>query len=917
MPTRTAHDVTHFRHCGRLKSMATDQGDMYLTTGISGRYPSGSLSVTPLTSNGTDDEGFNQCFWLYSDWGATSSGIASNLGEVTWDGDTYIGSTIPGNPLSSGFSYQNLYYDSPATSGGTLYVRTGTNAFHTGSGASTCEEFNVVAAASGGFIIYVRGTDLCITAGSSASDTLGAQNVTPSLVTYAAKKNQHWTLAEINELAGVFQLAPALQPEFAILSPGQSTADNSILGLGAYDARDLSSTWSIFFRSYQSYDDNVWRCESYPNTSATGLTADASYWAAPSDPTPPCSLYQRHNMAVSEMLYARYSRSMYAAYLSLDTPQGLYTTKQYTIDRTSTAISSQLGDQKLDSLVWGQDALQYMTSDAYPQYWYRFPRNLFKRSLPQPYDVKIWIYDHDTSSGRYISSMDQIDPTHHIELHPRFICPAGAYVVSLRLAHEDADDWEVLLSPENSAVWDGLAKAPFATPGVGIAWAPNAFVDSRDEDNYVHLDAGFDFPYGLWDQSVWDLNNDTNGPLRVSVTVSAFSYDNGSQGQDYLMPWRPYQGLSSTAEFLIADQYVPWIYALHIDDTSLVMKWAGNDYANVRKDSDVMRMRHLIVQWTDGDGTHNEELLLDTYDCPVQRPQGVRQVRVPLEALDADVVIAIVASIASGGTVKLTSHDIRLVTQYGVAPIQLVSQPLGITMELGAISYTTSATATRYWTTFPSPSATQPLTHAYARTMTERGPRLVEIPTQATSSSSRMAIWADGGYLNAHEGPRHALLFARFSPSSSNPNTLCYSTSIDSLVITNPVSSFGWQTSDGRLHLILLDGNLSFSYARQRDISSAIRRGGTRYMAASSGTEVPSLKFSGTIYRGQRGSTSTSDVVIHDSIDDIYRIPDDEPVAFRTSYGTTYQVIITSIDSPRSVSGLAQVSISMLEVEGS
>lgn len=916
MPTRTAHDVTHFRHCGRLKSMATDQGDMFLTTGISGRYPSGSLSVTPLTSNGTDDDGFNQCFWLYSDWGATASGIAWNLGEVTWDGDTYIGATIPGNPFNSSFSYQNLYYDLPVTSGGTLYVRTDTNGFRNIHGGSTCEEFDVVAAASGGFIIYARGTDLCITAGSSASDTLGSQNVTPYLVTYAAKKNQHWALAEINELAGVFQLAPALQPAFAILSPGQSTADNSLLGLGAYDTRDMSSTWSIFFRSSKSYDDDIWRCESYPNVSLTGLTDDASYWAAPSDPTPPCSLYQRHNLFISDMLYARYSRSMYASDLSLNTPQGQYTTKQYTIGNTSNAISSQLGDQKLDSLVWGQAASSYMTSDWYPQYWYRIPRNIFKSSLPQPYDVRIWMYDHDTSSGRYISSLDQIDPTHHIELHPRFICPSGAYVVSLRLAHEDADDWEVILSPENSAVWDGLAKAPFATPNVGTAWAPNAFAASRGEDDYVHLDAGFDFPDGLWDYSVWGTVNDTHGPLRLSVTVSSFSYDNGAQGQDDRMPWRPYQGLSSTAEFRIADQYLPWISAIHIDDTSLVMTWAGNDYASVRQDSDVMRMRHLIVQWTDGDGTHNEDLLLDTYDCPIQNPQGgVRQLRVPLGVLDADVAIAIVASIASGGTVTLTSKsDIRLVTQYGLAPIPIVSWGINVTMEAGAVSYTTSATATRYWTTFPEPSASQPLTHAYARTMTERGPRLVEMPTPATSSSSRMAIWADGGYLNAHEGPRHALVFARLS---SSPNTLYYATSIDSLVITNPVSSLGWRTSDGRLHLILLDGNLRFSYGRQRDISSAIRRGGTRYMAASSGTEVPSLKFSGTIYRGQRGTASTSDVVIHDSIDDIYRIPDDEPVTFRTSYGTTYPVIITAIDSPRNVSGLAQVSISMLELEDS
>lgn len=902
MPTRTAHDVTHFRHCGRLKSMATDQGDMYLTTGVSGSTLSGSVSVEHLTIAGSSDPGFNQAFWLYSDFGATASGIVWNFGVETWDGDTRIAAAIS----VGGNSYSGIGYPDPPSSGDTL----------TTSGGSVGVEYNIVAASGGGFVIYVRNSDLCVTAGTSASDTLGSSIVTPRLITYSGKANQRWALEELDDLAGIYQLAPILGPAFAISSPGQSTSENARLGIGAYDERDVTATWRFPLTS--RYDiDGAWKRISIPIITAPE-SGDSVSWAIPSDPTAPCALYQQHGFGWGSSIDLDYVRTMPTWYASLyDRTTGTYSGRQYEISGTTDVISSQLDDQQLDSLVWGQTISSSLYRENFPQYWYRIPRNIFKSSLPQPYDVRVWMYDHDTSSGRYLSSLDQIDPTHHIELHPRFICPAGAYVVTMRLAMEDdTDGWDVVLSPDNSAVWNGIKRAPFATPGVGIAWVPNAFADSRDEDNYVHLDAGFDFPDGLWDNSVWGLNNDRKGAIRLSVTVRAFSYDNGASGLDTYEPWRPYQGLSSTSEFRIADQYLPWINAVHIDDTSLVMTWAGNNYASVRQDSDVMRMRHLIVQWTDGDGAHNEDLLLDTYDCPIQNPQGgVRQLRVPLGVLDADVAIAIVASIASGGTVKLTSQsDIRLVTQYGLAPIPIVSWGLNVTMEASAISYTTSATATRYTTTFPSPSGVQLLTHAYARTMTERGPRLVEMPTPATSSSSRMAIWADGGYLNAHEGPRHALLFARLTYT---PNTLYYATSIDSLVITNPVSSLGWRTSDGRLHLILLDGNLSFSYARQRDISSAIRRGGTRYVAASSGTEVPSLKFSGTIYRGQRGATSTSDVVIHDSIDDIYRIPDDEPVTFRTSYGTTYPVIITSIDSPRSISGLAQVSISMLEVEGS
>ena len=66
----------------------------------------------------------------------------------------------------------------------------------------------------------------------------------------------------------------------------------------------------------------------------------------------------------------------------------------------------------------------------------------------------------------------------------------------------------------------------------------------------------------------------------------------------------------------------------------------------------------------------------------------------------------------------------------------------------------------------------------------------------------------------------------------------------------------------------------------------------------------------------QNWSTTASEAyALHESIGDLYRIPDDTTVMLRTSYGTTYSVIITSIESPRSQSNLAQVTINMLEVE--
>lgn len=913
MPTRTAHDVTHFRHCGRLKSMATDQGDMFLTAGVSGLTVSGGLTVEPLTSNGIDDEGFNQAWWLYSDWGATTAGVAS-LGAERWGGDTYLGSTIyPG--------CVNIRYDLPASSGDGISVSTNNFNWYDRSPALS-EAFNIVASPDGGFIIYLKDSDLCLTAGSSASDTLGSQNITPKLITYASKANQRWTLEEINEIAGIYQIAPCLGPEFAVSSPGQSTMSNSRLGIGSYDERDVSATWRIRFTSRRATLADPWKFYALPVVSVSGST-EVSSWGTPSDATPPCAIYQQRDVKYADSLSLHYEQKLSLLDVALKTSTGNYGVRQYALDPTADALSSQKDDQSLDSLVWGQTLSSVQSPENYPQFWYRLPRNTWGASLPQPYDIKIWMWDYDTNEGRFISSLEHIPSGHHIKLEPRFLCGAQAYQVTMRLSRDDgSEESSVVLSPGNSAVWSDLSQAPFAIPDVGLAWAPNSFVDHRGPDHYVHLDAGFDFPSGLWYRGIWGTVNDINSPVHLTLTIRSMSYDSGdpyySSGSQNAEPWIPCQGVSSTISTRIDKAISLYISDATIDDENLILTWDSGSYRARRQDTDVVQFDHLDVRWTDSEGMHEADLLLTPYACDVATPQNFldTKLRIPLTALDADVLLSIVAALAAGDSVTMKNGgDWTLLTQYGPVPLRIVSFSPGIpvSMEAGASAYMSSYFDSRYWTTYQEPSASQPITHAYARALTERGPVIVEMPALATDPASRIAIWADGGYLSANENPRHALLFARLS---SSPNTLYYATSVDDLfVITTPTSSLGWRTSDGQLHLIFLDGNLSFSYSRQRDISSAIRRGGTHYLAASAGTEVPSLKFSGTLYRGQRRVSSTSDVIIHDSIDDLYRLPDDQRVAFRTSYGTTYQVIITSIDSPRSISGLANISISMLEVE--
>lgn len=886
---RDADLVSHFRHCGRLKSAATNQGDMYLTGNMSGNLWTGDISVKPLTAD-DDHPGFNQAFWLYSDYLAAGA----DPGTAVWDGDTYIASanyfTTEGSAPGSLY-YHNLY--STMSSGARVYMRLTGNSF-----SPTAEAFNVVGNSDGTFIIYARDQTLCLTAGSSASDTLSSQNVSLYMVEYSGMKNQHWTLEDLDNLTGIYQLAPILNSSFAIASPGQSDSNSARLGIISYDNSDITATWITMFETGDMFSPTINSIPFYYSADGSArVWMDANY----SDEIPKPIFQTRTSASTTwggENIWYRGKLSS----PSLTTLQGSYYGRRYLINLS--ALSTKAGDQQLDSLVWGDTESSSTLATNYPQYWLKLPQNLYDPTLPQPYDIQLWMWDYTDSVERQITSLDEIDPTHDIRLCPRFICDATAYVVTLRIsADDDSSDWSVILSPTNGARWTGLGTAPFATPGVGEAWAPNAFAESVDDDGYVHLGTNFEFPYGLWTTGM------PSGPLRLSVTVRAFAY--GEQLND--IPWLPYQGRSSTSEFRIGKRYLPTLSAPSIDEKNLVLTWGGAEYTSIHSETDIIRIKQANVTWTDP-GTsdvHTENILLDAYDCKVKNNN---KISIPLTALNADVAISVIRALASSETVTLlASSEMYLVSKYGTVPLSLSDMTLG--MKSGSTPRYASHTPYRYWTEYNAIGTNISLVRSYQRVNTERGPRLVEMYVKATDSARRIAVWADGTYFTLNESVRNALLFAK---DLLFQDQLYYSVMIDSQAITNPVASLSWQTSDKVVHIMLLEGNLSFSYGRQRDVSSAIRRGARRYVAASSGTEMPSLKFSGTVYKDQlqNWSTTASEAyALHESIGDLYRIPDDTTVMLRTSYGTTYSVIITSIESPRSQSNLAQVTINMLEVE--
>ena len=146
-------EVAHFRHCALVKSMATNQGDMYLTTGTTSSY-----SLNGLLTCKTSQPAL-QHFWLWTD--------DAHLTGTDYENCGYLGSIF--DPSISPQQWVRHVYTSSDTAGALCIIDI----------LSTYPQFNaserwafICDDTKTAFRIVKPGTQLCITAGSAGSDTI-------------------------------------------------------------------------------------------------------------------------------------------------------------------------------------------------------------------------------------------------------------------------------------------------------------------------------------------------------------------------------------------------------------------------------------------------------------------------------------------------------------------------------------------------------------------------------------------------------------------------------------------------------------------------------------------------------------------------------------------------------------------------
>lgn len=130
------------------------------------------------------------------------------------------------------------------------------------------------------------------------------------------------------------------------------------------------------------------------------------------------------------------------------------------------------------------------------------------------------------------------------------------------------------------------------------------------------------------------------------------------------------------------------------------------------------------------------------------------------------------------------------------------------------------------------------------------------------------------------------------------------------------ITTLMYKTDEGVI-IAAIEGNVSFSYAMERDILTARSVGDNAYRIGALPGGSPSIELSGTLFRGQLASWQSAQqtgVQIVSSIQRLFRISPETTCVLRTAAGSVHLVRIVGISAPRGGRDLAEVTLQLVEV---
>lgn len=885
------HEIAHFRHCARIRSKATNAA-VYLTH----FFGSGSMTATIVCST-YQNSGRNQTFWLWTDRPEdTSAGIIDR---------GYLASIYKHVVGQAAFSMLNYAALASGANIRCAYTLSQPN-FNNVNAA-----WSFVSHGASGFSIRARTHDqaLCLTAGSAPSDTVSSGAVC-TLQQFTGALNQLWTLEDPEQPLNIYNFSPALAHDLCIASPGQSESDHQELGILAQTDDDPSAIWMGVGSSYVSGSSlGSEQRLVYPTSRGGWNQLYSQIYAG----TKFIQTSYRNLATLGGSTIPRNQRSLSSsAGLDMETATGTYVPVQYEMTSGS-AMSSCNKSSALDSpsVDISPYAAAINTSTDWingDQYWIQQPQNFFDPTLPTPQDIHV-AYTLGTQDMGDLGETDELSLLTPIVFRPRFRCDWTDFVCCLKIRYRPRNSsgawgkWERVSVPANGNAAE-LAASPWAIPNGAAAWVPNAFATTIRSDGYREFSQPITVSQSIFAGHADDV-------AQILVSIRAFR-----MGSFDTIPGAPYHGPEAIFSSVVAPRIIVNITGMSMRHEGLALSGSITNAGRTM----TLAIDGLSIQREPSSGTPtSHQIIAEPTSCSIVSESLTSltwESVIPWPKIDANELIA---ALRDPGLMTVDTSDIRVVGQFATKPLGASS----FVPSLPAQSETDQEVISHIG---PHAALITARTAGLKQTVlqpaqTERGSRFIVAPVivQPTNlaGSTSLVIPPVGSDLSHESASSPVLILMSDDPS-------WHIRDIDP-VQENPVSSIIYEDDDDVIHIILMQGNLSYAYARSRDLLSASKIGSRRLSAGATLTEVPSLKFSGTMFSGQLHGVTTqvpsrlpgaSKIRIETSLADIYKIPADTIIAFRTTYGTTYSALISSISSPRDMAALSEIEIGLEEVEG-
>lgn len=718
----------------------------------------------------------------------------------------------------------------------------------------------------------------------ATGDTItAALDGTITLTSWTGADNQRFRImTEYRPLGGCFNTSPQLDPSQCVQSLTTSPMSYALIGASAQ--KTAHAVMSVEFIDQVTSPSNL----------SSSPTADIAYPANRSetlwnrlslyDETDPrrCQFEQdAETTPRRHRFFIPYNggggqplRGVAGRYLSQPWHMNLASPSWY--------LSSYDGEFNLGAF----PTLQPEQSDG-TQAWYMLPQNLYDSTLPSAYDLTCDLIDASDNITRLTQSQSlPVADDAAFRLRPTFVCDAERYVVTVSVRYLTDGVWsdiENVIQPENSNVAT-CSEAPFAKFGGGIAWAPNAFPYVRDGRDGISQDISI--------SNLFDGHDDADA-CQLTLSVTAMRY-----GTFTNLPPVPYEGRTASASYVIGRHTEVTLgdATLDGDGIHIPVTSTGNEITSIHLDS-------LVLASDDVPTTYTHYLAPGGFDAS---PVGA-ELLVPFTALkliDDDLMSSSSATLIVSGEVR-TSYAAIEFEDYGT-----------ITSSLG--SYTSPHITGGGWGGM-LPNSTTP-GHTYVPSALyqiiegERGRRYVS--ADRIPGSGFPIITRSGSYLADTSGSiENAMAIGTYDGSD------CY-TIIRRGQPERPIAALYRRVRDeeysAHIEVIPLQGNLSASISADNDAVSARRIGGRYGIVGATGGQEGSLKFTGTIFRGQIDSTIPSPQApfsLRQDIQALYEIPASESVILRMPTGTEYLVRVIGVSSPRDMAESANITMTLIEVE--